>query len=344
MIDAHVHLRDFNQKEKETIEHGLRVAKLAGFQRVFDMPNCNPPLTSKEVVLERLALASESVKKHKVAYHLYMGLTNDEEQIKEAVNTYFMLFPLVVGLKMFLGQSTGNMGIVSYSDQEKVVRALTQAGYDGVLTVHAEKESLMKSELYIKGHSETHSLARPNESEIESIKDIIKIVKETGFKGKLHIAHISTKGGVLEVVKAKKEGLKVFMGATPHHALLTINDAKLNPPLKVNPPLRCEEDRAFIFESILNGTIDSIESDHAPHTLENKENGASGLPGFGGMLILLNKLKEKGVSEERLKELYGLNVLKEFNLESEDILIPTDEIRRKKRIEKEYPFDPFSTF
>ena len=205
MIDAHVHLRDFNQKEKETIEHGLRVAKLAGFQRVFDMPNCNPPLTSKEVVLERLALASESVKKHKVAYHLYMGLTNDEEQIKEAVNTYFMLFPLVVGLKMFLGQSTGNMGIVSYSDQEKVVRALTQAGYDGVLTVHAEKESLMKSELYIKGHSETHSLARPNESEIESIKDIIKIVKETGFKGKLHIAHISTKGGVLEVVKAKKD-------------------------------------------------------------------------------------------------------------------------------------------
>ena len=62
------------------------------------------------------------------------------------------------------------------------------------------------------------------------------------------------------------------------------------------------------------------------------------------MLILLNKLKEKGVSEERLKELYGLNVLKEFNLESEDILIPTDEIRRKKRTEKEYPFDPFSAF
>ena len=344
MIDAHVHLRDFNQSEKETIEHGLKVAKIAGFQRVFDMPNSNPTLTSKDVVLERLALASESVRKHKVAYHLYMGLTNDEEQIKEAVNTYFMLFPLVVGLKMFLGQSTGNMGIVSYSDQEKVVKCLTNAGYDGVLTVHAEKESLMKSDLYIKGRGETHSLARPNEAEIESISDIIKIVKETGFKGKLHIAHISTKDGVEKVLNARKEGLEVYMGATPHHALLNINDAKNNPLLKVNPPLRSEEDRAFIYECLLNGLIDSIESDHAPHTLENKENGASGLPGFGSMLVLLNKLKSDGVSEEKLKALFGTNVLKEFNLEEEDIFIPTDEIKRKKKIEKEYPFDPFSSF
>lgn len=344
MIDAHVHLRDFNQSEKETIEHGLKVAKIAGFQRVFDMPNTNPALTSKDVVLDRLSLASESVKKNKVSYHLYMGLTNDEEQIKEAVNTYFMLFPLVVGLKMFLGQSTGNMGIVSYSDQEKVVKCLTSAGYDGVLTVHAEKESLMKSELYIKGRSETHSLSRPNESEIESISDIIKIVKETGFKGKLHIAHISTKGGVEKVLEARKEGLNVYMGATPHHALLNIDDAKNNPLLKVNPPLRSEEDRAFIYECLLNGTIDSIESDHAPHTLENKENGASGLPGFGSMLVLLNKLKSDGVSEEKLKLLFGLNVLKEFNLDEEDIFIPRDEIKRKKKIEKEYPFDPFSSF
>ena len=344
MIDAHVHLRDFNQSEKETIEHGLRIAKIAGFQRVFDMPNCNPALTTKDVVLDRLALASESVKKHKVAYHLYMGLTNDEEQIKESVNTYFMLFPLVVGLKMFLGHSTGNMGIVSYSDQEKVVRILTQAGYDGVLTVHAEKESLMKNELYIKGKGETHCLARPNESEYESINDIIKIVKETGFKGKLHIAHISTKCGVEKVLEAKKEGLKIFMGVTPHHALLNIEDAKKNPLLKVNPPLRSEEDRAFIFESLLNGTIDSIESDHAPHTLENKENGASGLPGFGSMLILLNRLRKAGLSEDKLKALFGLNVLKEFNLDIEDIFIPTDEIKRKKKIEKEYPFDPFSSF
>ena len=341
MIDPHVHLRDFELANKETIEHGLKVAKLAGFQRVFDIPNTKPPLTNKEAVLTRLSLSSESVKKYKVGYHIHMGLTADENQIKEAVNTYFMLFPLVVGLKMFLGHSTGNMGIVNYEEQEKIVKTLTLAGFDGVLTVHAEKESLMKNDLYIKGKGETHSLARPNISEVESISDIIKICRDTGFKGTLHIAHISTKGGVEKVLEARREGLNIKMGATPHHALLSIDDARNNPLLKVNPPLRSEEDRAFIFESIINGSIDNIESDHAPHTLEDKEGGASGLPGFSSMLILLKKLRESGVSEERIELLFGRSVLKEFKLDDEEIFIPNDIDRRLSKIKDEYPFNPF---
>ena len=113
MIDAHVHLRDQGLASKETIAHGLATAKRCGITRVFDMPNTKPVLTTREAVLDRLSLAGESVKKTRVSYHIHMGLTKDPEQIREAVATHAMLFPLVIGLKMFLGNSTGNMGIVT---------------------------------------------------------------------------------------------------------------------------------------------------------------------------------------------------------------------------------------
>ncbi|MGN0907047.1 MAG: dihydroorotase family protein, partial [Bullifex sp.] len=324
MIDAHVHLRDQELSAKETIAHGLAVAKKCGITRVFDMPNTKPVLTAREAILDRLSLAGESVRRTKVSYHVHMGLTKDPAQIKEAVQTHAMLFPLVIGLKMFLGNSTGNMGIVSGDDQFAVVKCLTENGYKGVITVHAEKEACMKGELFVKGRAETHSLARPSEAETEAIRDIISIVKETGFEGTLHIAHISAKESVLEVVKARNEGMKIFMGATPHHALLSVEDAKKNPYLKVNPPLRSEEDRAFIFRSLLDGTIDSCESDHAPHTLEDKENGASGLPGFPGMALLLDRLRKAGAPDERLESLFGKSVLKEFGLEDEEVFLPKD--------------------
>ena len=341
MIDAHVHLRDQGLATKETIAHGLAVAKRCGITRVFDMPNTKPVLTTREAVLDRLSLAGESVKKTRVSYHIHMGLTKDPEQIREAVATHAMLFPLVIGLKMFLGNSTGNMGIVTADEQRQVVKCLTENGYKGVLTVHAEKEALMKNELFIKGKADTHTLARPSEAETEAIKDIISIVKETGFEGTVHIAHISARASVEEVVRAKREGVKIFMGATPHHALLSVEDAKDNPYLKVNPPLRSEADREFIFQSLLDGTIDSCESDHAPHTLEDKDNGASGLPGFPGMTLLLDRLRKAGASEERLESLFGKSVLHEFALDDEDVLLPRDTLRRVKASSGEYPFDPY---
>ena len=165
MIDAHVHLRDQGLASKETIAHGLAVAKRCGITRVFDMPNTKPVLTTREAVLDRLSLAGESVKKTRVSYHIHMGLTKDPDQIREAVATHAMLFPLVIGLKMFLGNSTGNMGIVTADEQRQVVKCLTEYGYKGVLTVHAEKEALMKNELFIKGKADTHTLARPSEAE-----------------------------------------------------------------------------------------------------------------------------------------------------------------------------------
>ena len=234
------------------------------------------------------------------------------------------------------------MGIVEKRDQDRIFAALTRYGYEGVVAVHCEKESLMKPELFVKGEWETHTLARPAESEIESIRDIIDAASKAGFKGDLHIAHISTRGGIALVKDAKAKGMRISCGATPHHALLNVEDAKEHERyLKMNPPLRCEEDRKAVFDALLSGDIDWAESDHAPHTLEDKEKGASGIPGFSGMLLLLERLREAGADEEHLKDIFGRNALRVFGFDSEEITLPANPLSLKKKVDLEYPVRPF---
>ena len=312
MIDPHVHLRDWNQKEKETVAHGLAEAKRRGFTHVCDMPNTDPPLTDRETVLRRLALA-DSIEG--IGYHIWMGLTADPRQIEEAVETQRALKPQVVGLKLFLGQSTGHMGICAYEDQRRVFETLTRLGYDGFVAVHAEKEACLKPALYIPGRFETHSLARPPEAEIESVRDALRLIKETGFSGTLHIAHISTAGAVELVKQAQTEGLPVTFGVTPHHALFTSADAAEHDCyLKMNPPLRNESDRAAVYFTLFDGSALWIESDHAPHTRAQKEAGASGIPGFDNMLLLIERLKQDGISPERLYALTYSNAASALGL------------------------------
>ena len=344
MIDPHVHLRDWNQKDKETIGHGLSLYKRAGFSWVFDMPNTNPPLTSEECILKRLEEGEGIGKAYGIRYSVYAGLTSDEDQIEAMVKLQNKLFPRIIGLKLFLSNSTGNMGITTIDDQRRVIRILSECGYKGVLVVHAEKESLNDSSRFDINDFSTHSLARPGGSEIESIRDIITLVDEVGFGGHLHIAHISTKGAVELVKSAKDKGLSISMGATPHHSLYNVADAKERSRyLKMNPPLRDESDRAYIFSSLLDGVIDDVESDHAPHTLSDKEKGASGIPGLSGMLLLLHVLRKNGASEERLKDLYGRNIARIFSLSECDIHLPDeDEVKRVfESLKGEYPFESF---
>ena len=300
MIDPHVHFRDWNQSEKETVAHGLAVAKACGFTHVFDMPNTNPPLTDRKTILKRFALAEGITG---IEYHVWAGLTADPAQIEEVVEIYAELRPKVVGLKLFLGQSTGHMGVTEYAQQKLVLSVLCDLGYRGTVAVHAEKESCLHPEKYIPGRFETHSDARPPEAEIESVKDILRIADETGFPGTIHIAHIST-AGAIDIVKQARRHRRVTMGVTPHHALFTREDAKDHDRyLKMNPPLRGESDRNAVFAALLDGTADWIESDHAPHTLAQKEAGASGISGLTNMLLLIDALKAAGIFDARLRAL-----------------------------------------
>lgn len=341
MVDLHVHLRDWDQKAKETIDHGLSVASRCGIRLVADMPNTSPAITSRAVVLDRLELAGDPMRRYGVRYCIHMGLTGDEEQVEHAVRTHGELFPLVIGLKMFAGHSTGNMGITTLDDQRRVLGTLSRMGYEGVLSIHCEKESLMRPDLYVQGQYETQSLSRPPQAEIESVSDMLALARETGFAGHMHICHISTAEGIALVKKAKSEGMSVSCGATPHHALLCEDDARDHSRyLRMNPPLRSASDRDAVFAALLSGDIDYVESDHAPHTLQDKIDGAGGIPGFEGMLHLLSALRKAGADNGTLMRLFCTGAPGIFGVEGDDLL-PDDVEERMAQVRDEYPFRPF---
>ncbi len=327
MIDPHVHLRDGSQSAKETLRHGMGVGSKAGILAFFDMPNTDPPLTTRDRVLTRLeagrqaARVIEAEAGKTVFYGVYGGLTSDPRQIAEMVAAYRETAGGVVGFKMFAGHSTGGMGIVIDAQQQLVYQTLASLGYRGVLAVHCEKESLLRPGLWNPAHPESHCLARPAEAETASISDQIAFARKAGYEGVLHICHISTRRSIELVVQARAQGMRITCGATPHHALLDIASAgRADNLLKMNPPLRTREDREAVFQDLLEGTIDWMESDHAPHTIADKRLGASGIPGFAGLLLLIQHLRTAGVTEERLARLCGKRVREVYGLAAFDAL------------------------
>jgi dihydroorotase len=314
-IDPHVHFRDEEQAYKETISHGLKTAKEQDADIVFDMPNTARPVIDEVRVKERLALVPKGEENR---YYTYIGATKDETQLKKAVELV-KTNKHVCGIKMFAGKSTGTLEILEEENQRKVYATLANAGYEGVLAVHCEKENLMKGNFDPK-EPFTHCLVRPENAEIESIKDQIKFATETNFKGTLHICHVSCKESVDLVQEAKQKGkIKITCAVTPHHLIWTCE--KLKEPMgllyKMNPPLRPEYDVMGLREALKQGKIDWIETDHAPHTIGEKLHTGylSGYPS----LYLYKELIEKtlpswGITPEQIEKLTFSNIKNTFKL------------------------------
>jgi len=318
MIDPHVHCRDWDQNYKETIKHALLVAKKIGSSGIFDMPNTSPPINSREAIERRLTDAAKI--KSPVFYGIYAGLTSDKNQIKEVVKTWKELFPKVVGLKMFAGHSVGNLGIVEEEEQKLVYQTLAAEGYDGVLAVHCEKESLLKPDLWNPVNPKSHSFARPPESEIESVKDQINFAQTSKFKGVLHIAHVSVPESIDLIERARRQKkIRISCGLTPHHCLLNydlIPESKKGLLYKVNPPLRRKESSEKMLIFLKEGKINWIETDHAPHTLKDKleEPFMSGFPGLPFYPHFLKFLLGNGFSKLQIRNLTHNNICNTFGI------------------------------
>jgi dihydroorotase len=354
MIDPHVHLRDGNQAAKETLPHGLSVAWRAGLDGVFEMPNTDPPLTSREAVLRRIDAADAALRDLGIAlFHgMYAGITAVPKQIEDMVGAWKELFPRVVGLKMFAGHSTGNMGILDPREQALVYRTLAALGFTGVLAVHCEKDSLLRPAEWDASRPSSHNRARPPAAEVASVDDQLTMARKAGFRGTLHVCHISTPWALdvlrgrhadMAAVQAAGPGaLRVTCGLTPHHALLDAgmleeNDGVL---LKVNPPLRPVPMPSLMLQRLLDGDIDWVETDHAPHTLADKREGfASGFPGLPFYPRFVRLLGARGMSAGRITEVTHTAICRTFGLS-----IPAAGRPPERGLEKEYPFDPFASF
>ena len=345
-IDPHVHLRDWpSQKHKETMEHGFLTAWRSGLSGVFEMPNTDPPLTSEKVILSRLEKGNEALKKLGLPlFHgIFAGLTPDPDQIVEVVKTWKDLFPSVAGLKMFAGHSTGNMGITEPGEQRRIFEILSSLNYTGVLMVHCEKESLLKPGLFYPEKPETHLASRPPEAEVESVREQIRWAQESRFKGTLHICHISVPES-LKIIEEGREKLsgRLTCGITPHHGLLSVDDMKGSNGilLKVNPPLREKNMQKEMLRALLDGRIDWIETDHAPHTKEEKRfKHLSGIPVLQFYGTFIEILKNRGLGNSDLEDLTFNNIIEAFEIGKDSfkenpgaVKIPVDE----------YGFDPFA--
>jgi len=269
-VDIHVHARDLEERYKETVDHVLNVvAPSQNVSIIFDMPNTKRPLLRKEDVERKLSVVPEGKEKF---YFLWIGVTADEDQIIEAISLVEE-HEKVIGIKMFAGRSVGDLALIKREEREMVYEALTKNNYKGVLAVHCEMEDFIRNELFDPERPETHCLARPPEAEIKSVEEQISLAKKHGFKGILHICHVSLPETVELIDKARKE-MKITCGVTPHHLLwdesVMRGKGKLGLIYKMNPPLRERVKVEMLRSLVSQGKVDFLESDHAPHHIGEK--------------------------------------------------------------------------
>lgn len=314
MIDPHVHCRDGKQAYKETIAHVFEIAKEQGVEKIFEMPNTDPPILYEHDVQERLKLVPVD---RLGDYYLYVGATADEKQLEGAVECYDK-YTEVIGIKLHASNSRGILSVVEIEEQRRIYKILSALGYRGVIAVHCEKEDYLKEALWDPSAPITHSYARSEEAEIESVKDQIALVRETDFKGILHIVHVSSPGAVELIDKAKTgREMNVTCGVTPHHILwdnemLAGQDGLL---YRMNPPLREKKSIEKLREYLKEGKIDWIETDHAPHARSEKLFHPY-LPGYPSLYLygdFVNQfLPGIGISKEQIKKLTSDNIYEIF--------------------------------
>jgi len=288
-IDMHVHFRDPGFPHKEDFSTGSMAAAFGGISCVFDMPNTRPWTTTTNALLEKKDIAK---KKSFTDFGLYAAVTdNNVEKIKD-------LSKYCSGFKIFLGTTTNSIRL----SEQKLKDALSKAHQSNKITlIHAENEQCLKKNRIVEHDLKDHLRARPSACEDTSIKNIVGISKN--IPSKVHVCHLSSCEG-FETLKTRPKNLSV--GVTPHHLFFDIDNIDSRYPLyKVNPPIRSKFDREALWDGVKNGFIDVLESDHAPHTLEEKESefdkAPTGLPGVEVMYpLFLTKAKKDHLSFNRV--------------------------------------------
>lgn len=337
-IDPHTHCRDWGQSYKETIAHALDVARAQGLCAIFDMPNTNPPITTRELVDKRLALIPNQ---SPVWYGLYIGATANPEQLREAVSI-IRENPRVIGMKLFAGCSTGDLAVIEEADQQLIFDTLAACDYRGVIFVHCEKEAFMNSDHWNPRYPFSHVWHRTCEAEVESVKDIISFAKKAGFKGKLYLGHISTPEAVDIIYDAKQE-LQVFSATTFHHLILHADLLKENNGIlrKVNPSLKPFDTVLELRKRVKEGKVDCLETDHAPHALREKigQPHASGFPGLPVYAKALEYLQSTlGIDQPLLNRMTSTNIIDIFGL---DVAVLQEQVVTSEGRRHEYEYDAY---
>jgi dihydroorotase len=288
-LDIHVHFRDPGMTHKEDFSSGSMSAAFGGISCVFDMPNTIPHTTTLQTVSDKIKTAEQ---KSFVDFGVFSGVTS------ENLNLIERLGKISSGFKIYLGNTTLSL----LFNKTKLRESLDLIGITGKpVLFHAEdEECLIKHKNNEAGISD-HMRFRPTSCEELSIKEIINSSKD--LITPIHICHVSSCEG-LELLK--KRPSNITCGVTPHHSLFSVEKNMSSETLfKVNPPIRTSFDRESLFNALKNGLVDVLESDHAPHTQDEKDvdfdSAPSGLPGVETIYpIFLYLAKKQIITFQRL--------------------------------------------
>ena len=326
LCDVHVHLREPGFSYKETIESGTLASARGGYTAVCSMPNLNPTPDSRE----NLDIQLEIIKRDaKIAVIPYGTITKGEAGE--------CLADIEGMAKDVAGFSDDGRGV---QGEEMMRSAMLRAKKAGKMIVaHCEDNSLLRGGYIHDGeYAKTHGhLGICSESEWGPIKRDMELVKDTGCG--YHVCHISTKESVEIIRQAKAKGLNVSCESGPHYILLDDSCLQENGRFKMNPPLRSPDDREAILRGVLDGTIDMIATDHAPHSDEEKSRGleksAMGIVGIETAFPLLytHLVREGIIGIERLIYLMSDAPRTRFN-------IKTDPGFTVFKLDEKYKIDP----
>ena len=286
-VDVHVHLREPGFSYKETIYSGTAAAAAGGNTAVCAMPNLKPVPDS----LPALQVQLDAIAKHAKVHVYPYGAITCGEQGQELADLAAMA-PYVAGV------SDDGRGVQS---DEMMRRAMELAKSLGKpIVAHSEDETYLPKGwcvhdgVYARAHGLT---GNPSESEWRQVERDLDLVRQTGCR--YHLCHISTKESVALIRQAKAEGLPVSCETGPHYLLLCDEDLQDHGRFRMNPPIRSAADRDALVEGLLDGTIDCIATDHAPHSAEEKSRGLRSLNGIVGLEcafpVLYTELVEPGI-------------------------------------------------
>lgn len=266
IIDAHVHLRDFNHSHREELETATRAAAVGGITTVIDMPNSDPGVVSVEAFEQRCARAEQV---SYADYGLYAWAATETLEAMQGLHQAG-----AIGFKVFMAESNLT---VSHITRDLVSFArLMEAGaaLDALVAVHAENDALIK-DLEARVRTElppdlhTYLKSRPPMVEDIAVFDALAIARWAGAR--IHVCHVAGVGAVDIIAAAKRKSTKVTCEVCQSHLFLNVDDgAALGGLAKFSPPLRTSADQAALWEALRSGVIDQVASDHAPQVLEDK--------------------------------------------------------------------------
>lgn len=332
LIDPHVHFRTPGAEHKENWVTAAKAAIAGGVTTILDMPNNTPSCSTLFALRAKEELIRKQLASIQIPLRFLCYLGADEQHLDQIA----LAKGAVAALKIYMGSSTGDLRMDNTAALQEAFRLAAEQ--DVLIAVHAEDEALMKErekEFAGRRDAAVHSLIRNPTVAARAVEQALLLAEKTGAR--LYIAHVSTQDELDLIRSAKKQGLSIYAEATPHHLFLDESSYEsLGTKGLVNPPLRSKKDRKALWEAIYDDTIDTIGTDHAPHTLEEKQRpyglAPSGFPSIEFYFaLLLNAYREGQLSLEKIVSLTHTRPQEIFGLPINDDVVLVD-LKRERTI------------